>query len=223
MNQITRLRKDRAAEPVLAESLKDQAYEAIKHRIITCAFKPGQELSESAVAGLLKIGRTPVHQAFDRLNTEGLVDVQPRKGVVVRPINLDEVIEIIEIRLLNETFAVRLAAERASSAEIMAIRDVLAKAGSAVAAGKVETMMLLDREFHRLIARRAQHGACGNSVEASRALVAAVVHFAGRAGSSGQRQRSAPQDFPGDLPPRRRGCRERDARPYRFVSAQRPA
>src|SRR5216684_3119851 len=183
MNQITRLRKDRAAEPVLAESLKDQAYVAIKHRIITCAFKPGQELSESAVAGLLKIGRTPVHQAFDRLNTEGLVDVQPRKGVVVR--------------LLNETFAVRLAAERASSAEIMAIRDVLAKAGSAVAAGKVETMMLLDREFHRLIA--------------------------GRAGSSGQRQRSAPQDFPGDLPPRRRGCRERDARPYRFVSAQRPA
>jgi len=158
MNQITRLRKDRAAEPVLAESLKDQAYEAIKYRIITCAFKPGQELSESAVAGLLKIGRTPaVHQAFDRLNTEGLVDVQPRKGVVVRPINLDEVIEIIEIRLLNETFAVRLAAERASSAEIMAIRDVLAKAGAAVAAGKVETMMLLDREFHRLIARAAHN------------------------------------------------------------------
>ncbi len=102
MNQITRLRKDRAAEPVMAESLKDQAYEAIKHRIITCAFKPGQELSESTVAGLLKIGRTPVHQAFDRLNAEGLVDVQPRKGVVVRPINLDEVMEIIEIRLLNE-------------------------------------------------------------------------------------------------------------------------
>ena len=50
MSQITRLRKDRAAEPVLAESLKDQAYEAIKDRIITCAFKPGQELSENAVA-----------------------------------------------------------------------------------------------------------------------------------------------------------------------------
>src|SRR6266853_1126584 len=182
MNQITRLRKDRAAEPVLAESLKDQAYEAIKHRIITCAFKPGQELSESAVAGLLKIGRTPVHQAFDRLNTEGLVDVQPRKGVVVRPINLDEVIEIIEIRLLNETFAVRLAAERASSAEIMAIRDVLAK-GRRRGGGRQGRdhdvaepgVSSVDR------APRAQHGACGNSVEASRALVAAVVHFAGRA------------------------------------------
>jgi DNA-binding GntR family transcriptional regulator len=103
----------------------------------------------------LKIGRTPVHQAFDRLGVEGLVDVQPRKGVVVRPINLDEVIEIIEVRLLNETFAVRLAAERASSAEMMAIRDVLARAKDA--AGKVEVMMLLDREFHRLIARAAHN------------------------------------------------------------------
>src|ERR1700722_4627885 len=137
MNQITRPRKDRAVEPVLAGSLKDQAYEAIKHSLTSCAFKPGQELSENAVARLLKIGRTPVHQAFDRLNTEGLVDVQPRKGVVVRPINLNEVIEIIEIRLLNETFKVRLAAGRASSAEIVAIHDVLAKAGGAVAAGKV--------------------------------------------------------------------------------------
>ncbi len=155
MSEIAGLRRHRAARPVLTESLKDQAYEAIKHRIITCAFKPGQELSENAVAVLLKIGRTPVHQAFDRLGVEGLVDVQPRKGVVVRPVNLDEVIEIIEVRLLNETFAVRLAAERASSAEIMAIRDVLARAKDAT--GKVEVMMLLDRDFHRLIARAAHN------------------------------------------------------------------
>ncbi len=157
MGQTTRLRKVRVVEPVPAGSLKEQAYEAIKHRIITCAFKPGQELSEAAVAALLKIGRTPVHQAFDRLNMEGLVDVQPRKGVVVRPINLDEVIEIIEIRFLNEIFAVRLAAERASSAEIMAIRDVLLRADKAIVADNVETMMLLDREFHRLIARAAHN------------------------------------------------------------------
>ena len=126
---MTRRRRLKSApwleEAGLAGSLKEQAYQAIKHRIITCASEPGQELSENAVANALKIGRTPVHQAFDRLHGEGLVDVQPRKGIVVRPINLDEVIEIIETRLLNETFAVRLAAERASSAEIVAIRDVL--------------------------------------------------------------------------------------------------
>jgi len=141
-----------------AGSLKERAYQAIKHRIITCAFKPGQELSENAVADALKIGRTPVHQAFDRLQGEGLVDVQPRKGIVVRPINLDEVIEIIETRLLNETFAVRLAAERASSAEIVAIRDVLLRVTQiADQNNEVEQMMLLDRDFHRLIARAAHN------------------------------------------------------------------
>ena len=141
----------------LTDSLKERAYEAIKHRVITCAFKPGEELSENAVANLLKIGRTPIHQAFDRLHIEGLVDVQPRKGIVVRAINLDEVIEIIEVRLLNEPIAVRLAAERASSAEIVAIRHVLLRAGEAVNRGNVEKMMLLDREFHRLIARAAHN------------------------------------------------------------------
>ena len=141
----------------VAGSLKEQAYQAIKHRIITCAFKPGQELSENAVANALKIGRTPVHQAFDRLHSEGLVDVQPRKGIVVRPINLDEVIEIIETRLLNETFAVRLAAERESSAEIVAIRDVLRRVTEIADQDDVEQMMLLDRDFHRLIARAAHN------------------------------------------------------------------
>ena len=145
------------ADSRLADSLKERAYAEIKHRVITCGFRPGEELSEYAVATLLKIGRTPVHQAFDRLHIEGLVDVQPRKGIVVRPINLDEVIEIIETRLLNECFAVRLAAERASSAEILAIRQVLQRADAAVKGGNVERMMLLDRDFHQLIARAAHN------------------------------------------------------------------
>lgn len=68
-------------------SLKEQAYQAIKHRIITCAFKPGQELSENTVANALKIGRTPVHQAFDRLLSEGLVDIQPIKLVSTKSIS----------------------------------------------------------------------------------------------------------------------------------------
>jgi DNA-binding GntR family transcriptional regulator len=91
------------------------------------------------------------------LHIEGLVDVQPRRGIVVRPINLDEVMEIIEVRLLNECFAVRLAADRASSAEIVAIRQVRLRADQAVTAGDVEHMMLLDRDFHRLIARAAHN------------------------------------------------------------------
>ena len=74
---------------------------------------------------MLKIGRTPVHQALDRLMMEGMVEVIPRKGVIVRPVSLNEVLQIIETRLINECYCSRLAAERANNSDIAELADVL--------------------------------------------------------------------------------------------------
>ncbi len=136
-------------------SLKEHAYQLIKHRIITCAFKPGESLNEATVAEMLNLGRTPVNQAFDRLRLEALVDVMPRKGIVVRHINFDEVLQISETRILNEAYAIRLAAERATTSEIAAMREVLAEA--ARRSDDLERFILLDREFHMLIANAARN------------------------------------------------------------------
>lgn len=133
-------------------SLRDVAYKVIKHRIITCGFKPGEYVNELAVCALLDMGRTPVHQALDRLMLEGLVEVVPRKGVIVKPISYDEVMQIIQVRLINETSGVRLAAERASSDEIKHLQDVLVRADHWIRTGNNEQLMLLDSEFHSVIA-----------------------------------------------------------------------
>src|SRR5712664_1283282 len=111
-------------------SLRDAAYEAIKHRIITCAFRPGEYINELQLSALLKIGRTPVHQALDRLMIEGMVEVIPRKGVIVKPVSLNEVLQIIEVRLINEPFGARLAAEHANDGDLAALADVLKRAKS---------------------------------------------------------------------------------------------
>ena len=140
-----------------APSLRDVAYEAIKHRIITCAFRPGEYLNEAHVSAIVGVGRTPVHQALDRLMLEGMVDVLPRKGVIVRPVSLDEVLQIIEVRLINETYGVRLAAERAEPDDIAQLSDVLARAEQWMRVGKIEDMMRLDREFHHVIGRAARN------------------------------------------------------------------
>lgn len=103
-------------------SLRDTAYEAIKQRIIMCVFRPGEALSEAQVAASLGLGRTPVRQAFDRLMRDGLVEVLPRKGIIVRPITQDEVRDMVEVRLLNESFCARLAAERADGSVITALK-----------------------------------------------------------------------------------------------------
>ncbi len=135
-----------------ALSLRDAAYEAIKHRIITCAFRPGEYLNEAYVSAMLGIGRTPVHQAIDRLMHEGMVDVIPRKGVIVKPVSLDEIIQIVEVRLINETHGIRLAAERAERDEIAHLSDILARAAQWIEMRDSEQLMLLDREFHNVLA-----------------------------------------------------------------------
>lgn len=138
-------------------SLRDQAYEAIKDRIITCEFKPGECLNEAAVSALLGLGRTPVHQALDRLMLEEMVEVIPRKGVIVRPVVLHEVLQMIDVRMINEIQCARLAAERADDSHIDNLSKVVAQARAAIDRHDVHTLMGMDREFHMQMASASKN------------------------------------------------------------------
>ena len=140
-----------------APSLADQAYEAIKHQIITLQFKPGAYLNEASISKRLGIGRNPVHLAVRRLVLEGMLEVMPRKGVIVKPASLKEVLDIIEVRLLNESYCVRLAAERATEAEIAEMADILDQGVESAKRRDIERQMLLDRDFHCAISRAARN------------------------------------------------------------------
>ena len=105
----------------------------------------------------MKIGRTPVHQALDRLMLEGLVQVIPRKGVVVQSISLDQVLHILEARLVNEPHCIGLAVERATSKDIARMQELLATAGPLIRARDRDKLMNLDRAFHRLISDAAHN------------------------------------------------------------------
>jgi DNA-binding GntR family transcriptional regulator len=137
-------------------SLAALAYEAIKHRICTVVYAPGAYLNEIAVSRELDIGRTPVHHAFHRLAKEGLIDIMPRKGVIVRPVSLDEVAQIIEVRLVNETYCASLAARHVTRADLEEPKEILAQAQNVIDnRDGVEALMQLDQAFHDWIARRA--------------------------------------------------------------------
>jgi GntR family transcriptional regulator, rspAB operon transcriptional repressor len=138
-------------------SLRDQAYEAIKDRIITCKFRPGECINEASVSALLGFGRTPVHQAIDRLMLEEMVEVIPRKGVIVKPVILHDVMQMIEVRMVNETQCARLAAVRAEESHIRDLSDVLVKASGAIERRDIHALMVLDREFHLLLANASKN------------------------------------------------------------------
>jgi DNA-binding GntR family transcriptional regulator len=150
-------RKRSAPEQPGASSLLETAYEKIKQRITACEFGPGDYLNEAELSERLGIGRTPVHQAIDRLMIEGLVQVMPRKGIIVTPVSFDDVLQTIDVRLLNECHCVRLAAERASEAAVQTLDDILARAEIELPRRDVERLMRLDREFHGAIAQSSRN------------------------------------------------------------------
>jgi len=147
--------KRRAHAPETA--LHSQAYEKIKHEIITLRFRPGEYVNEAQVSKLLRIGRTPVHQALNRLMLEGMVDVIPRKGVIVKAISLIDVLEMIDVRTVNEAYCARLAAARADESDIAELTRILDESEKTVTTSDTVRQMMLDRDFHSTLARAAKN------------------------------------------------------------------
>ena len=106
-------------------SLAEQAYEFVKREIITMRLRPSEVLNEAELMTLTGIGRTPVHQALHRLVHEGMLTIMPRKGIMVRPVSLDDVLAIIDVRLINEGHCVELAARHAQAHDYAAMEALL--------------------------------------------------------------------------------------------------
>ena len=106
--------------PVKAEarlSLTEQAYRQIEERIVTLRLEPGEVLSEASLSLELGIGRTPIREALQRLAREGLVNILPRRGILVSDINVRNQLELLAVRREVERLMARLCAVRASQEE----------------------------------------------------------------------------------------------------------
>lgn len=138
-------------------SLALQAYQAIKKDILSCALIPGLQINQPQLAERYQLGLTPIREALKRLEHEGYVRSIPRFGYVISPITVSDVKELYEIRLLLETSAVRLAAERASEDNL---RELNERAGFSYRYGDHESyveFLNANLQFHTQIAL-----ACGN-------------------------------------------------------------
>ena len=95
-------------------SLKQQAYESIKEKIITCEYPPNLILNEEQLREEIGGSRTPIRDALSRLEQEDLVRILPKKGVMVSPVSIREINMIDEARMLIEPFVVRKYGSRIS-------------------------------------------------------------------------------------------------------------
>ena len=98
-------------------ALSSQVYEILKRQIITCQLNPGKRLIEKGICESLSISRTPLREALNRLDQEGLVKMTPFRGYAVTMLMSEDVRDLCELRCILETEAAGLAAERASPEE----------------------------------------------------------------------------------------------------------
>src|ERR1700760_4727258 len=94
-----------ATKPTGRVAAKDRALDYVKSQVLTGAFPGGELISEGDVAAVLGMSRTPVREAFLRLEAEGLLRLYPQRGALVIPVSPDEVRSVIEARLVLEQFA----------------------------------------------------------------------------------------------------------------------
>lgn len=90
----------------MSGSLKDKAYEMIKAKIINCEYQPNTFLNENFLMQEIDASRTPIREALNKLEQEGLVQIYPKRGVVVSGLSLTEVNQTFEVRLLLEPYIV---------------------------------------------------------------------------------------------------------------------
>lgn len=101
------------------------AYQEIKKKVLTGLFTGRDRLRETEVAGLLALGRTPVREALKRLEDEGLLTRESRRGLVVTTFDQQSVSELYAMREVLEGAAAEFAARHATEAEIANMEMIL--------------------------------------------------------------------------------------------------
>jgi len=122
----------------------------LREMISKGTLSPGVRLNELRLAGELSLSRSPIREAFRMLAAEGLVTITPRRGARVRPISLDELADVFEMRSLFELFALDRA-DRRNANEQAHMRALLRQADAVLEGGDVEAWYESSQAFHDAI------------------------------------------------------------------------
>lgn len=132
------------------QTLREKILETIRDAILKGSLKPGERVSEPELAERFGISRTPIREAFRQLESEGYLEVVPRKGAVVASLSERDVVEFYAIKSILEGHAARIAAERMSERDVERLEAINAKLQQIAAAGDIKSFFRVHDEFHEL-------------------------------------------------------------------------
>lgn len=156
--------RGRSTRPVASSALlsdgdhlpaSERIYGLIKEWILGGRLASGSRLVELSLAAELGVSRTPIREALKRLRVEGLVTVDPVRGMIVRLIDPHEVEDFYTTREVLDGLAARLAAQRISSDQLLRLRTIVDAMDSAVKRSERAQMVHANMRFHDALFRAA--------------------------------------------------------------------
>jgi DNA-binding GntR family transcriptional regulator len=127
-----------------------RVYEHVKRQLLDGTYRDGQLISEGTVADAVGVSRTPVREAFLALESEGLLELYPKRGALVVPLTGADVADLFDTRLLIETHCLPRALERdhpgvaGDAAELLEVQRERAQADD------LAGFITADRDMHRV-------------------------------------------------------------------------
>lgn len=130
------------------ESAAHRAYSFVKQQIVSGAYPGGSLISEGEVSAAVEVSRTPVREAFLRLEVEGLLRLYPKRGALVVPVSAAEIRDVLDARLAIEQHAARAAIRAGRHRELAAELRAILRLQSPDTPPDARQFTELDRQFH---------------------------------------------------------------------------
>jgi len=130
-----------------------QAYQVIRERILSGAYRPAESLTELTLAQELGVSRNTVKKALLKLASENLVVIEENKRAMVRSFSIDEVLQYLRVRELLEGLVIREAIPAMSDADFAEMESILAVMKEKLAEGELKQYSQGNWSFHQVIYR----------------------------------------------------------------------
>ena len=146
-----------SAQITIAGTSAERVYDDLRAAIIGGEYAPGERLRAEALAARFGTSRTPVREALMLLEGDGLVEIEPRRGAVVRSFDPADLVDLYEVRALLEARAAGLAAARIAPADLALLEATCERVEGLTGNGArtIDTLIATNEDFHRILIEAA--------------------------------------------------------------------
>ena len=132
---------------------KEDIFNVLKDRIVTLQYEPGKILNEIELSEEFGVSRTPIRTVFQQLESIKLVDIVPRYGVQVAPLNFLNIKSLFEVTKVLDPLATKLAVSKLTDEDIKQLKEIVSTLETYDTTKNYQEAILLDEKFHKIVTK----------------------------------------------------------------------